>query len=93
MTPKTAAQKIRAKRKRLAKAKVTMEAICHSLLLHIAAHGPTNWRECSLATGESMTKTREAGFWLAGAGLITWPDKKHCGIVCTDEGKKKAEAL
>ena len=90
MTPKIAADKIRAKRKKLAKAKVTMDDVRRFLLAHIAAHQPTNWRECAAATGQSMTKTRDAGYWLAGAGLITWPDNKHCGIVCTETGKAEA---
>jgi hypothetical protein len=90
MMPKTAADKIRAKRKRQVKAKITMADISNALLIHVAAHQPTNWRECAIATGESMTKTREAGYWLAGAGLITWPPNKHCNIAITDKGKEEA---
>ncbi len=67
----------------------TMIQTC--LLRHIATHGPTNWSECKRATGVSMPKTREAGYWLAGRSLITWPPNIHSRIVCTEAGKLEAE--
>ena len=88
MTPTSRAKRNRKKR---VASKITMEMIRHALLRHVVVHGPTTWLECSKATGVSGSHTREAGYWLAGAGLITWPDNIHGRVTATDTGKIEAQ--